>query len=94
MKNLNFLITLIMSFFLLLTLTSCSSIGLLDDEITYKEINGFGDFFKVYLILQISIIIIAVILFISAASLKKKLKRKEMEDTIDSIGKPENIPEK
>ncbi len=39
-------------------------------------------------------IIIAVILFISAASLKKKLKRKEIEDTIDSIGKPENIPEK
>ncbi len=34
-------------------------------------------------------IFIAVILFIIAASLKKKLKKKEIEDTIDSIGKPE-----
>ena len=34
-------------------------------------------------------IFIAVILFIIGASLKKKLKKKEIEDTIDSIGKPE-----
>ncbi len=34
-------------------------------------------------------LLIAIILFVKASSIKKKLKKKEMEDTIDSIGKPD-----
>lgn len=44
-----------------LLITSCSSIGLLDknDSWLVFKINGIGDFFKVYITLQISILIVS-----------------------------------
>ena len=42
-------------------LQSCSSIGLMDKG-TPMQINDFGDFFSMYIVLQISILLIAIIL--------------------------------
>ncbi len=44
-----------------LLLTSCSSVGLLDDNIPYT-INSVGQFLKLYLVLQISILIVGLLL--------------------------------
>jgi len=43
---------------------SCDSVGLLSEKNSWvvDDINNFGDFFKVYLVLQISIIIVAIII--------------------------------
>lgn len=50
--------------FFSLVLTSCDSIGLLSEKNSWivNDINGFGDFIKVYVALQISIIIVAIII--------------------------------
>lgn len=55
------------AFFLLtamLFLTSCDSIGLLSEKNSWlvEEIESLGDFFKVYVVLQLSILIIGVLL--------------------------------
>lgn len=51
-------------FFVLLILSSCSSIGLLSEENSWltNDIESVGDFFGVYFVLQISIIIVSLIL--------------------------------
>ena len=48
----------------ILLLTSCSEIGLLSENNSWivNNINSVGDFFKVYFVLQVSIIIVGVIL--------------------------------
>lgn len=48
----------------LLLLTSCSKVGLLSEDNSWliQNINSIGDFFKVYLIVQLSIVIIGVLL--------------------------------
>lgn len=50
----------------LLMLTSCSSVGLLSEKNSWlpHEIDGVGDFFGVYVVLQISILLISLLLSI------------------------------
>lgn len=47
--------------FILILLTSCSSLGLMSDKSSWlpHEIYSFGDFLEVYLILQVSMIIVS-----------------------------------
>ena len=56
-KNYSVLLLFCLSFLL----QSCSSIGFMGKG-TPKQINDFGDFFSMYIILQISILFIAIIL--------------------------------
>ena len=56
-KNYGVLLLFCLSFLL----QSCSSIGLMDKGAP-RQINDFGDFFSVYIILQVSILLIAIIL--------------------------------
>jgi len=58
------LIKLSSVFFVLLTLSSCSSVGLLSEKNSWlpHDIESVGDFFGVYFVLQISIIIVSLIL--------------------------------
>ena len=56
-KNYSILLLFCLSFLL----QSCSSIGFMGKG-TAKQINDFGDFFSMYIILQISILFIAIIL--------------------------------
>lgn len=56
MKKINELIAGQLGVFLLLTLNSCSKVGFLNNERMLTEINNTGDFLKVFIILQISII--------------------------------------
>lgn len=64
MKHLNSLKNYLLGFSILLLLNSCSKIGLLDDKTMLTQINDFGDFFKVYIILQISVLFVGLILSI------------------------------
>ena len=58
------LVKLSIVFFVLLTLSSCSSVGLLSEKNSWlpHDITSFGDFFGIYFTLQISIIIVSLIL--------------------------------
>ena len=50
--------------FLLLLLASCSEVGLLSEDNSWLvgHISGVGDFFKVYIVLQISILIVGLLI--------------------------------
>lgn len=63
----------VIGMFLLFLLTSCSEVGLLSEENSWivGTINGVGDFLKVYIVLQISIIVLGLILGIFLGGLGK-----------------------
>ena len=48
----------------LLFLTGCKSVGLMSDDNSWlpEEVESFGDFFSVYFVIQISVIIISLLL--------------------------------
>lgn len=50
--------------FAILFLTSCSSIGLMSEENSWlpHEIEGVGDFFNIYIAIQVSVLIISILL--------------------------------
>lgn len=65
MKNNHFIKNwsiMLLSLFSLIVI-SCDSVGLLSEKNSWivDDINNFGDFIKVYIVLQISIIIVAII---------------------------------
>lgn len=73
MKNIykTFFFSFIITIFLSALLTSCSTIGLLGEKNSWlvQNINSVGDFFKVYVILQISILLISLALSILLSKL-------------------------
>lgn len=64
MKQIKLIKNSIFIIFSLLILSSCSEIGLLDQDTMPIEIYGVGDFLKTYFILQISILIIGLLISI------------------------------